>query len=433
MAFDLDRHAFRLLKDEPFFSSISRNVSKVQNRGIPTAGVMVNKTTHFFELHYNPEFLDSLGKTNFEGKELEGEERLNRRDKEISAILKHEFYHLIFNHLTERLPDGKMTAMWNVAADLAINSEIGKDLPNIACIPGHTNFEGYPTGLSAEQYYDMLQKDKEEQDKNKAEGQGEGQGDGESGQGDDEQQGNGKGNGGDKFSNTLDDHSMWGDSEANKVANEIAQERLKKMVQDAVEETTKAGRGWGSVSSKMRGEIIERTKTKAVDWKSVLRYFIKASVNADKHNSMKRINRRYPYIHAGRKTSRTANIAISIDQSGSVSDAMLSAFFEQLNKLSEIATFTVVPFDDAVFEEKVYVWKKGQKHKRERVLCGGTNFDAPTEYVNQKGFDGHIVLTDMYAPKPKASKCQRMWMTSEECANHPYFTTNEKVIAIRVT
>ena len=428
MAFDLDRHAFRLLKDEPFFSSISRNVSKVQNRAIPTAGVMVNKDTHFFELHYNPDFFDDLGKTDFADNELEGNARLERRDTEIRAILKHEFYHLIFNHLTERLPDGKMTMMWNVAADLAINSEIGQDLPNIACIPGHTNFENYPAGLSAEAYFEMLKKEKEEQDKNKQQGQGEG----ESGEGEGQQNGGGSG-GGDKFSNTLDDHSLWGDSEENKVANEIATERLKKMVQDAVEETAKSGRGWGSVSAKMRGEIIERVKTKAVDWKSVLRYFIKASVNADKHNSMKRINRRYPYIHAGRKTSRTANIAISIDQSGSVSDEMLGAFFEQLNKLAEIATFTVVPFDDQVFEDKVYVWKKGQKHKRERVLCGGTNFDAPTEYVNGKGFDGHIILTDLYAPKPKPSKCQRMWMTSEECAKQPYFTTSEKVIAIKVT
>ena len=428
MAFDLDRHAFRLLKDEPFFSSISRNVSKVQNRAIPTAGVMVNKDTHFFELHYNPDFFDDLGKTDFADNELEGNARLERRDTEIRAILKHEFYHLIFNHLTERLPDGKMTMMWNVAADLAINSEIGQDLPNIACIPGHTNFENYPAGLSAEAYFEMLKKEKEEQDKNKQQGQGEG----ESGEGEGQQNGGGSG-GGDKFSNTLDDHSLWGDSEENKVANEIATERLKKMVQDAVEETAKSGRGWGSVSAKMRSEIIERVKTKAVDWKSVLRYFIKASVNADKHNSMKRINRRYPYIHAGRKTSRTANIAISIDQSGSVSDEMLGAFFEQLNKLAEIATFTVVPFDDQVFEDKVYVWKKGQKHKRERVLCGGTNFDAPTEYVNGKGFDGHIILTDLYAPKPKPSKCQRMWMTSEECAKQPYFTTSEKVIAIKVT
>jgi len=429
MSFDLDIHAFRLLKDEPFFASISRNVSKIQNRGIPTAGVLVNPTTHFFEMHYNPDFFSSLGKVDFQGNELEGDASIERRDVEIRAILKHEFYHLIFAHLTERLPDGKMTAMWNVAADLAINCEIGQDLPNIACIPGHTKFTDYPSGLSAEQYYEMLKEEKEKRDKEKQEGKGDG--DGQSGEDGQPQQGSGEGDG-DKFSSTLDDHSLWGNTEENKVASEIAGERLKKMVQDAVEETSKSGRGWGSVSAKMRGEIIERVKTKAVDWKSVLRYFIKASVNADKHNSMKRINRRYPYIHAGRKTSRTANIAISIDQSGSVDDGMLSAFFEQLNKLAEIATFTVIPFDDAVFEEKVYVWKKGQKHKRERVLCGGTNFDAPTDYVNKHSFDGHIVLTDMYAPKPKASKCQRMWMTSEDCANHPYFKTSEKVIAIKV-
>lgn len=430
MAFDLDLHAFRLLKDEPFFASISRNITKIPNRSIPTAGVTVNKETHYFELHYNPDFFDSLGKTDFVGNKLEGDKVVERRDTEIRAVLKHEFYHLIFNHLTERLPDGKMTQLWNVAADLAINSEIGTELPNIACIPGHTNFEDYESGLSAEQYYDKLKKDKEKAEQEQQNGQGQ---QSQSDNGDQSGDGNPSSNGsGDKFSSTLDDHSLWGDSEENRVANEIATERLKKMVEDAVEEVAKNGRGWGSVSAKMRGEIVERVKTKAVDWKSVLRYFIKVSVNADKHNSMKRINRRYPYIHAGRKTSRTANIAISIDQSGSVDDEMLGAFFEQLNKLAEIASFTVIPFDDRVFEEKVYVWKKGQKHKRERVLCGGTNFDAPTEYVNKKGFDGHIVLTDMYAPKPGRSNCQRMWMTTESCARHPYFATNEKVIAIKV-
>ena len=76
------------------------------------------------------------------------------------------------------------------------------------------------------------------------------------------------------------------------------------------------------------------------------------------------------------------------------------------------------------------MWKKGQSHARERVLCGGTCFDAPTAYVNEHGFDGHIVLTDMYAPKPKSSKCQRMWMTDATGASMPYFKTNEKIIVI---
>ena len=42
----------------------------------------------------------------------------------------------------------------------------------------------------------------------------------------------------------------------------------------------------------------------------------------------------------------------------------------------------------------------------------------------------NIVLTDMEAPKPKASKCQRMWMTTERYAQRPYFQTTERVIAI---
>ena len=36
----------------------------------------------------------------------------------------------------------------------------------------------------------------------------------------------------------------------------------------------------------------------------------------------------------------------------------------------------------------------------------------------------------MMAPKPIASKCQRMWMTTQEYARNPYFTTSEVVVAI---
>ena len=78
----------------------------------------------------------------------------------------------------------------------------------------------------------------------------------------------------------------------------------------------------------------------------------------------------------------------------------------------------------------MYVWKKGEARKVERVLTGGTCFNAPTEYVNAGSFDGHIVLTDMCAPKPKASKCQRMWMTTKAHAGNNYFSTREKVVVV---
>jgi len=179
----------------------------------------------------------------------------------------------------------------------------------------------------------------------------------------------------------------------------------------------------------MKQAIRDRLKTN-VDWRKMLRYFVRTSQRADKRSTPRRINKRFPKIHPGKRVRRQAKIAISIDQSGSVDDGMLIAFYSELDGLAQFAEFTVIPFDTHVAEEKVYVWKKGERRKAERVLCGGTCFDAPTLYVNERKFDGHIILTDMCAPKPIPSKCQRMWMTTTEHANRPYFSTNEVVVAI---
>ena len=110
---------------------------------------------------------------------------------------------------------------------------------------------------------------------------------------------------------------------------------------------------------------------------------------------------------------------------------MLNQFFNELNKLASLATFTVIPFDDRVFENKIYTWKKGEKRKWERVLHGGTNFNAPTDYVNKHPeFDALLVLTDLYAPVPKPCKVQRAWLTTQYCKENAGFHTKEIVIGV---
>ena len=416
--FNLNMHVHRLLSDEPFFAALSRRIDKRSSKAIPTAGVRVNPETAQFEMLYNPDFFKELN------------------DKHKRGVLIHEFYHLVFEHVTSRKPEGVPHLMWNVAADLSINCLIGKDnLPEMCCYPGEGQFEKYPSGKTAEYYLKMIQED--DQFKNEGgegsqgEGDSDGQGEGAGSAGDESgnEQGSGKGNGlGD---GQFDAHEGWGDAKVSEEAKEIARERLKDMTRKASEEASSSGRGWGSVSSSVKTEIMKRLKT-TIDWRKVLRSFIGSAQRADKTSSIRRINRRFPYIHPGKRVNRIANIAISIDQSGSVSDAELNAFFSELNKLADLATFTVVPFDSKVAEDKVYVWKKGEKRKWERVLYGGTDFDAPTAYVNKRNFDGHIVLTDLYAPKPKASRCRRMWMASKYNVQNAYFKTNERVIAIDI-
>jgi predicted metal-dependent peptidase len=391
--FDLNIHVARLLMKEPFFAALSRRIDKRASTALPTAGVRVNPETAQFEMLYNPDFFAKL------------------TDDERADVLKHEFYHIIFEHVTgDRFQsfadmDPADARRHNIAMDLAINSHL-PNLPEGACKPGIEGpFAGMPSGKTAEWYLANLPE-------NEGEGQGNGQGQGEG-------QGEGQGNG------QFDDHSMWGgDAEA----NDIAKERLKDVMKKASEEASRSG-GWGTVPSDVRKDILDRLSTK-IDWRKVLRYFIKTSQRSDKRSTVKRINKRYPYIHPGRKVNRHAKIAISIDQSGSVDDGMLALFFAELNQLADLAEFTVIPFDTRVAEDKVYVWKKGERRKRERVMYGGTDFNPPTKYVNERAFDGHIILTDLMAPKPIASKCQRMWMTTKYHADNPYFKTNERVIAV---
>ncbi len=400
--FNLNMHTARLLMREPFFAGLSRRIDKISTTAIPTAGVRVNPDSAQFELMYNPEFMAQLSDTHKLG------------------VLKHEFYHLIFEHVTNRKPADGLKRIDNIAMDLAINCHIANELPGEnnpgpvigkepmkACIPGEGMFKELPSFKSYEWYLEALKKMQEENE-----------------------DGDGDGEGGDPFgdADSFDDHDGFGESDG--TTQEIAKERLKEAIKKAAEEAEKS-RNWGSVSASMRQEIMDRIATK-VDWRKVLRYFVKTSQRSDKRSTPRRINKRYPRIHPGKRVRRHAKIAISIDQSGSVDDAMLAAFFSELNKLAEIAEFTVIPFDTEVAKDKIYVWKKGQSKKTERVLTGGTCFNAPTKYVNEQNFDGHIILTDLCAPKPIPSKCQRMWMTTKNHAARPYFQTQERVIAIDV-
>ena len=415
--FDLNLHTCRLLMREPFFAALSRRIDKTATTAIPTAGVRVNQERAQFELLYNPEFMAALS------------------DEHKLGVLMHEFYHIIFEHVTGRKPIEGIKRIDNIAMDLAINGlpEMINKLPNAAnpgppmaggepmqaVIPGESHFADLPACQTYEWYLEALKKMQEEQEQEEG-GEG-GQGEGEPGEG-------GQPGDGDPFGNadSFDSHDDFGETEG--TINEIAKERLKDAVKKAAEEAQRAS-NWGSVSSQMRQEILDRIQSR-VDWKKVLRYFVKTSQRADRRSTPRRLNRRFPKIHPGKRVRRHAKIAISIDQSGSVDDAMLAAFFAELNGLSEIAEFTVIPFDSSVGEDKIFVWKRGQSRKWERVLCGGTDFNPPTKYVNENGFDGHIILTDMCAPKPISSRCQRMWMTTKAYADRPYFQTSERVIAI---
>lgn len=407
--FNLDRHLISFLQDTPFFAELSRHIRKVPTDGIPTAAVAYDPEFDDITLYWNPEFFSPMS------------------DAEVRGVLTHEFYHLIFCHLTTRRKTP--AKMWNVATDLAINSIISGHnnmaLPSGCLMPGvfpsppegreWTKEEkaampiaqliaNFPKDQSSEWYYEKL-KDKVEEEKKKGN---------ENGMGD---------------LDSFDDHTPWDsltDEEKEMVASKVAS-----VVEKATAHADGQANGWGNIPAELREEI-RRSVSKLIDWRNVLRQFIGKIARGDRTTTIKRINPRYPYIHPGVKRGYVAKLLVAIDQSGSVDDAQLALFFNELSSLTKKVAVTVLPFDCTADIKDAFEWRKGTDVTAKRVRGGGTDFNAPTKIANDprnRGrWDGLLIMTDGECSKPASSRIKRGWVVSPK--NKLLFQTDEVTISL---
>ncbi len=385
-AYRIDPHLVNLMWDEPFYSRVLRPITKIRTESVPTAGVLAKDGS--IRMWWNPAFMANLNKLQTRG------------------LLKHECLHLILEHTTNRRKDPH--TLWNWATDLAINSMIPEEeLPHGGLIPGKAFDELTPEKIAemkpenVERYNRLSEKIASlEKGKSSEFYFGELQD-----VADDIEQGAGEGSG---MPGDMDDHGGWG--ELSDEDKELVKQKVKESLRDAVTKCDSNGQ-WGSVPSEMRGRLREMISNE-VDWRALLRNFIGRSQRANRTSTIKRINRKYPYIHPGRKTGHTANVACYVDMSGSVDDEALSLLYGELNNLARKVTFTFIPFDSSVDEDSAFEWRRGQKKPAMRYRCGGTNFHAVAEHAekNRGKFDAYIVLTDGEAADPGPSRMRRAWV-----------------------
>jgi predicted metal-dependent peptidase len=394
--FDLGPHLLRLMWDEPFFSSILRRITKVRTDSIPTAGVLAKDGD--IKMWWNPKFVAGL------------------TPDEIKGLLKHECYHLVFEHTTTRRREPHL--IHNYATDLAINSLIpGDELPEGGLVPGQAFKElteeqivkmgaegvaryqkisdkiaSFPVKESAEWYFARLMEDEEVKEAIENQGQP-----GEEGDGD-----------GTGMPGPMDDHEGW-DSMSDS-DREMIKGKVKKVLEDAVKEADQKG-AWGSVGGETRNKLRELVSSE-IPWQSVLKKFCGFTRRAKRSSNIRRLHRKYTGIHPGAERGYTSNIAVYIDQSGSVGDAALEQLFAELRSLAKKTEFTVYHFDTSVDESSETVWRRGKTPPATRTRCGGTDFTAPTKHANKNKhrFDGYLILTDGEAYNPGPSKLKRGWV-----------------------
>ena len=413
--YNLDRHIIKFLQDNTFFAELSRYIRKAPTTDIPTAAVAYDPQYDDITLYWNPDFLKPMS------------------DAEVRGLLTHEFYHLVFDHLTTRRKTPPK--MWNVATDLAINSLIadhaagnnGIALPQGGLLPGVfpqpadgrklTDEEKaampiaqlisqLPRNHSSEWYYEKL-KEKAEEEKKKGNNPDAAFGDLDS----------------------LDDHSTWDDLPEE--MKELVKGKVKAIVDRAVKAADAQANGWGNIPAELR-EQIRASVSPTVNWRNVLRQFVGNLARGERTNSIKRINKRFPYIHPGVKRGYVAKLLVAIDQSGSVDDTQLAIFFSELSGLTKKVSVTILPFDCSADLKDAFEWRKGTKVEAKRVRGGGTDFNAPTRILNDpknRGrWDGMLVLTDGECNKPIPSRVKRGWVLSP--GHKLLFATDETTIHI---
>ncbi len=421
-AFDLSPHLIRLMWDEPFFAAILRGITKIKTEAIPTAGVLAKDGEVRF--WWNPRFLAGL------------------ESIQVKGLLKHECYHLVFDHTTSRRRDPHI--VWNYATDLAINSMIDiNELPEGGLIPGEAfkpltdeqreqmgpnaadryekvsaKIASFPKAKHSEWYFAELMKDPEIKE---AIEQAQGMGGKSLSQAlaDGDVSVDENGNLVDKDGNPvtvipgngigeMDSHDGW--DQLTDEQREMVKGQVQAALEKAVKECDQKG-SWGSVGASMRATLREMI-SKEIPWQSVLKQFCGMTRRADRASSIRRLNRKYAGIHPGNYRDYKASIAVYVDQSGSVSDTELMELAGELSGLAKRVEFTLFNFDTSVDEKSERVLRKGRPVRLERTRCGGTCFTCVQQHANSNShrFDGYLVLTDGYAPDPGRSRLKRGWV-----------------------
>lgn len=415
--------------DEPFFGSLSRRIAKIRSASVPTAGVRI--LDGLIEMIWNPIFFAKV-----------------LTDPQVRGVLKHELYHLILEHVTSRRQTPHV--LWNAATDCAINSLIPrKELPDFCLFPGELYVppkapKNWKPGLiarlikeapkekSAEWYMSYFLNNEEVKNAmaraaaKSNYGAGEGEGDDKSGDAGDanapggnqgnhsKQKGRGKGKSNQerRFDDALrdelynsgdggqfDDHSIW--DQLSEEQRDMMRDYMRDIFRDCVREAEREQNGWGNVPESIRAHL-KKILSKEVDWRDLISQFVGRTRSTKTTSSIKRINRRFPWEHPGRKRAYSAKPAIAFDQSGSMSDWWVELLFAEICNLGNVTEYDVIPFDHTVDEKNIQHIRRGGQPKIIRTRQGGTDFNAPVRYINSKPgvYDCLFVLTDGGCDKP---------------------------------
>ena len=189
-----------------------------------------------------------------------------------------------------------------------------------------------------------------------------------------------------------------------------------RMITDIVHSTMQ----WGSIPGSMV-ELIKKAADGKIDYRNVLRAF-RSSILAQKRCLTRmRPSRRFGFEQMGSRYDFVTRLLIAIDTSGSVGSEELGRYFRIITTFFKygVQEIDVLMFDCSV-QGKPIKLDEAKKNKQEFKVKGrgGTNFQAPIDYVKEyPNYDGLIIITDGYAETPEVPphlSTKLLWVIDNE-------------------
>ena len=307
--------------------------------------------------------------------------------KELGFVVMHESMHKMYRHLTtwSKLNeiDGSLA---NSACDYVINLQLRDLDPSETYIAMPRFKQGEKKGelmglvderfrgMNAKQVFDILREEQEEQG-----GSGGGEGEGEG----------------------FDQH----DWEGAKKLTEEEQKQLEKEVDQALRQGLMAEKRVGKGAGNLNREIGDLLAPK-VDWREVLREFVKSICAGRDVSTWRKPNRRYISQDIYMPTlvsERVGHIVVGVDTSGSIGVAEINEFLSEVKSIAEDVKPELV--DLLYWDSHVAAHEKYEEQDVPNIVSstkprggGGTSPSCVTDYMAKEGIKPEcvIMLTDGY-------------------------------------
>ena len=303
------------------------------------------------------------------------------KPKEVEFLFGHEVLHCVYDHFGRR--GDRNPQLWNIADDFCVNADlkkhhVGEFITSVPCLYDHKY-----DGMSAEEMYDILYEKADKIDIN------------------------------DLLNRMIDDHldgddeqdGSGGDGDEQGKGRPRLTKEERQQIKDEIKEAMLAAASAsdaGNIPAGVKRLIQELTEPK-MNWRELLRMQLESTIKSD--FTWMRASRKGWHMDAvmpGMKVDPMIDIAIAIDASGSIGEAMLKDFLGEVQGIMD--SFPAYRIHIITFDTDAYNPAQYDSDNLDDICDyevaggGGTDFDCIFKYLKDNEIEPKrlVVFTDGY-------------------------------------